>query len=180
MKDYKKYLSVILFLIVAVLVGSNVGHSQTDGRELNLQGPGQGAVVSQSPPGDLPNVEVGFAGSGMLTHIGAVTWEATLSMNYDMVLPPLANGNLCVMASGSVIETIASGDTLTSEIVGLFCEVGEDGTPFYPDPPFTFNGTFFFSEGTGNLAGIMGSGNISGSVDASGKVIVSKNGTIIK
>jgi len=179
MADYKKHLSIALFLVAAILAGSTVAHSQTDGRVLILQGPGQGTVISQSPPEDLPNVQVGFAGKGMLTHIGAVSWEATLSMNYDMVIP-VANGNLCVMASGSVVETIASGDTLTSEMVGLFCEVGEDETPFYPDPPFTFNGTFFFSEGTGSLDGIMGSGNISGSVDSSGKVIVSKNGTIIK
>ena len=179
MKNYKRYMTILLFMIAALLVGSSVGYSQMDGRVLLLQGPGQGTVVSQSPPADFPQVDVAFSGSGMLTHIGAVTWEATLSMNYGDAIP-LANGNLCVVASGSVVETIASGDTLTSEIVGPFCEVGDDGTPYYPDPPFTFNGTFYFSEGTGTLEGVKGSGNISGSVDANGKVIVSKHGTILR
>jgi len=177
MKDYKKHMSVILFLTGAILIGSSVSHAQTDGRVLILQGPGQGAVVNKTESGSY--VEVEFAGSGMLTHIGAVTWEATLSMDYDYAIPD-ANGKLCVVASGSVVETIASGDTLTSEIVGLFCEIGDDGTPLVPDPPFTFNGTFIFTEGTGALDGTMGSGNISGSVDTDYKVIVSKNGTITK
>lgn len=89
---------------------------------------------------------------------------------------PNGGGGHCAPASGTETTTTSNGSTLTVQRTGMLCEVGASGSGKY-----TFNATYFITDGTKDFAGASGTGVMICSVDAStGNVQAFAHGTIKK
>jgi hypothetical protein len=74
----------------------------------------------------------------------------------------------CAPASGTLEFSQANRDTVTATLAGWVCRVPTDVEPV----PQIFNGSFFVTGGTSNLAGVRGTGRITFSMDEVGKSLL--------
>jgi hypothetical protein len=167
--------SMIMFFILALGLAST---PVLAGPVLDFQGIGSGTVTYYGPENcqlsdtgctvvTEGNVKGKYIGNGTFTNTITVLWKAGF---------PNGSGGYCAPASGTETITAADGSTLTAKRVGILCEVGPTGT----NGPYTFNGSYFITEGTKRFSGASGSGVQICSVDTDGNVLGFAHGTIKK
>jgi hypothetical protein len=113
---------------------------------------------------DQGTVEGNIIHNGTFTHSAVVLWTQS---------SPNGSGGICAPASGMLNITTPNGSTLTIQRTGTLCEVGMSGSSNY-----TFNSTYFITDGTKDFAGASGTGILICSVDSSGNVQGFAHGTI--
>jgi hypothetical protein len=97
-------------------------------------------------------VEGNIVHNGAFINTGTVLWINST---------PNGSGGHCAPASGTETTTTSNGSTLTVQRTGMLCEVGASGSGKY-----TFNATYFITDGTQDFAGAKGTGIMICSVDA--------------
>lgn len=173
----KAIISIIVSAFV-FLVSAGFAFAEDEFEVLELRSRGQGVVVDCV--GDsIPANAICYSGRGIMTHIGVITWDAYLVMGGVVNID--GTGGACTLASGEAIHWTGNGSEITAAMEGLFCGNNFD---FNRDPqilpPYTFNGTYFVTEGTGSFAEARGSGNMCGSTDEFYKVLVNFYGTLVR
>jgi len=148
------------------------------GPVLDFQAVGSGTVTYYGPE----NCQLSDTGCTVVTegtvkgkHIGMGTFTNTVTVLWKSGFPNGSSG-YCAPASGTETITAADGSTLTAKRVGILCEVGPTGT----NGPYTFNGSYFITEGTKRFSEASGSGVQICSVDTDGNVLGFAHGTIKK
>lgn len=166
-------------IILLILVSFTTAGFSFAGPGLNVsafQTLGQGSAVECWE--GVPAGALCFSGDGIMTKLGTATWDAFLVIG-DLVGEDGTEGG-CFLASGESTHFMANGSVMNFAMEGLFC--GNDLTAAVPPikPPYTYNATYLITGGTGQFEGVVGSGNLCGSIDESFNALVNVNGVMTK